>query len=136
MIQNYEGEVVAAKCCTKTHITDPLVAKTVADQSATQFIRQLEIGQVIVEGDSLGVIQSLGGKDSSQVPVGHLIDDAKALLNNCRCQKAMHVHRKANAAADCLAKMALQLIEEHQWRNFTPLCIHEIVMIEKRLIEK
>ena len=31
MIQNYEGEVVAAKCCTKTHITDPLVAKTVAD---------------------------------------------------------------------------------------------------------
>jgi ribonuclease HI len=135
VIKNHEGEVVAAKCCTKPHITDPLVAEIVAAWSAAQFIRHLEIDHVLVEGDSLGVIQSLGGVDRSWAPAGHLVDDAKALLNNCRCWKAMHVRREANAAADCLAKMALQLIEEHQWRNSTPLCIREIVMSEKILIE-
>ena len=65
VIRNHEGEVVAAKCCTKPHIIDPLVAKIVAAWSTAQFIRQLEIDHVIVEGDSLGVIQSLGGEDKS-----------------------------------------------------------------------
>lgn len=35
-----------------------------------------------------------------------------------------------NEVADRVAKLALDLNGEHLWRDFIPLCIQEIVMVE------
>jgi hypothetical protein len=38
-------------------------------------------------------------------------------------------------ATDRLAKMALQLVEEHQWVASAPLCIQDIVMFDRQIFE-
>lgn len=113
VLWNHNGEVVAAMCSIRKYIIDGEL--------------------VILEGDSLGVVQSLQGEESSWASVGQLLDDVKALLGGCLSWQVLHVRREANSAADKLAKFALQLNEEHQWRVSTPLCICDIVMAKKSL---
>lgn len=61
-----------------------------------------------------------------------MLDDVKITLGSCRSWQVLHVRREANSATDQMAKLALQLNEEHQWRVSTR--IRDIVLAEKRLI--
>lgn len=133
VVRNHEGEVIAAKCFTKPFVTDPMTAEAVGAWSAAQFVRQLGMDQIILEGDSLGVVQSLQGEGNSWAMAGQMLDDVKITLGSCRAWQVRHVRREANSAADRLAKHALSLNGEHQWRLSIPICIHEIVLAEKLL---
>jgi hypothetical protein len=46
-------------------ITDPLIAETVAVWTTALFIRMKGFDNVILEGDSMGVVQSLQGEEQS-----------------------------------------------------------------------
>jgi ribonuclease HI len=103
--------------------------------TAACFIKMKDFDKVILEGDSMGVVQSLLGEEQSWAPTGQLIDDTKRILGACSSWKVQHVHREANTAADRLAKMALQLVDGHQWINSTPLCIQDIVLFDRRMFD-
>ena len=132
LIRDHDGVVVAAKCSTQSHVTDPLVAETIAAWTAARFITQKGFGNVIFEGDSLGVANSLQNEEQSWAPAGHLIEDTKNTLAGV-VWRVQHVGREVNAAANRLAKMALLLVEEHHRVFSTPHCIWNIVMAEKLL---
>jgi ribonuclease HI len=135
LVRDHEGMVVAAKCTTQRMINDPLNAETIAAWAAACFIRLKGFDKIILEGDSMGVVQSLTGDAQCWAQAGQLIDDTKRILYDCSSWKVQHVHREANTAADRLAKTALQLVEEHQWIASTPLCIQNIVMFDRQFIE-
>jgi ribonuclease HI len=59
IIRTHEGEVMATKCSTKPYITDPQTAEVVAAWTAANLVWQLELKDVILEGDSLPVVQVL-----------------------------------------------------------------------------
>jgi ribonuclease HI len=113
LICNHEGVVISGKCSTQMFITDPLIVETVAVWTAALFIRIKGFDNVILEGDSMGVVQSLQGEEQSWAQASHLIEDTKRILGACRSWKVQHVRREANTAADRLAKTALQLVKEH-----------------------
>jgi ribonuclease HI len=135
IIRDHEGAVVAAKCSTQSHVSDPLIAETIAVWKATRFIKHKGFGNVILEGDSLGVVNSLQDEEQSWAQAGHLIEDTKNTLSGL-AWRIQHIGREANtAAADKPAKMALLLVEEHQWVFSIPHCIQNIVLAEKQLID-
>ncbi|XP_059450984.1 uncharacterized protein LOC132181765 [Corylus avellana] len=130
VIRNHVGEVVAAQCSTRPYIVDPMTAEAIAVWTVALFIRSLGVENVKLEGDSLRVVRGLQGDEKCWASVGHLLDDTKLTLGSCRSWQVVHVWREANSVTDKLAKTALQLIEEHQWRGSIPLCIRDIVMAE------
>ena len=80
LIRDHDGVVVAAECSTTSHVTDPLTAETIAAWTAAQFVTQKGYGNVIFEGDSLVVVNSLQNEEPSWAPPGHLIEDTKNTL--------------------------------------------------------
>ena len=85
--------------------------------------------KVILEGDSLEVVQALQKEGSCWSIYGQFINDAKTLLHGGHSWEDRHVKRLANTAAHKLARMALVMGEDHMWSEivFIPDCIHEIV---------
>jgi ribonuclease HI len=134
LIRDHEGTVVAAKCSTQSHVSDPLVAETIAVWTAARFIKYKGLDNVVLEGDSLGVVNCLQEEEPSWAPAGHFIEDTKLCLSGL-AWSVQHVGRDANSAADRLAKLALSLVEEHQWVSSIPQCIQNIVMAEKQIID-
>jgi hypothetical protein len=77
IIRHHEGAVVAAKFSTQSHVSDPLIAETIAVWTAVRFIKHkdfgnvllegdsLDFGNVLLEGDSLGVVKSLYDEEQS-----------------------------------------------------------------------
>jgi hypothetical protein len=59
IFRTHEGEVMVTKCSTKPYITDPQTAEAVAAWTAANLVWQLELKDVILEGDSLPVVQVL-----------------------------------------------------------------------------
>lgn len=111
-----EDNVSTSKCASKPYITDPAVAETSVAWLTVEFSQQLGYTNVILEGDSLEVIQALRSEESSwnQYGVcGHLMEDAKNLLHSCQVWRVNHVKREANEIAHRLAKRALGLDEDH-----------------------
>ncbi|XP_059429020.1 uncharacterized protein LOC132162809 [Corylus avellana] len=80
VLRDSVGEVAAAKCLTKQYITDPLFAEMVAAWSAAHLIRQLNIDQIILEGDSLGVVRCLTEEGNAGGLMGPLVEDIKHIL--------------------------------------------------------
>jgi hypothetical protein len=93
VFRNHEGEVVAAKCSTKTHIVDQQISETVVVWTAALFIGQLGLIMLFLRGFSKGVVQSLRGEEISWAPAGHLLDSGRSedhtrkmqILENTAC---------------------------------------------------
>jgi ribonuclease HI len=134
LIRDHEGAVVAAICFTQRHVSDPLIAETIAVWTAARFIKHKGLDNVVFEGDSLGVMNNLLEEEPSWAQAGHFIEDTKHCLSGLTW-RVQHVGREANTAANRLAKLALSLVEEHQWVFSIPQCIQNIVLAEKQIID-
>jgi glutamate 5-kinase len=88
----------------------------------------LEFHNVILEGDSLEVIQALCKEECLWGHYGTLINEAKLLLQNVHQWSAYYVKRTGNVAVHRLAKLALSLNEESLWREDYPLCVRQTVI--------
>jgi hypothetical protein len=80
---------------------------------------------------SLAVLQVLRSEESSGAQFGHLMDEAKILLESCQTWSVQHVKRSGNEVVHQLAKLALDQNLEHLWIDSFTSSIHEIVMAEK-----
>ena len=74
---------------------------------ALSFVFELGFRSVILEGDSLGLIQTLKSKECSLSPTGLLIEDVKVFANNFVTLLYSHIKRNDNRVAHSLAKNAL-----------------------------
>jgi hypothetical protein len=83
--------------------------------------------QVVIEGDSLEIIQALRKDGQCWSSYGHLINGAKTLLSEVSQWEAHHVRRSKNFAAHHMAKMALVIGEECSWDNNYPAFIDDLV---------
>ena len=74
-------------------------------------------------------------EERSGAHFGHLMDEARLLLESCHTWRVQHVQRSGDGVAHQLAKLALAQNTEHMWTDSFPSCIHEIVMAEKQFSE-
>lgn len=62
--RDHLGEVVGALCTTRPFITEPAMTEAIGAWQTAMFGRRLGLSKVIVEGDSLEVVQALRKEDS------------------------------------------------------------------------
>jgi ribonuclease HI len=109
---------------------DPATSEAMAALVAIELCRDLGVFYVILEGDSLKVVNAINEDQSSRRRYGHILDDIKVVLSSLRSWEVMHVKTEANMAAHNLIKEALKSQMDRTWIEDCPLCILDIVNLE------
>lgn len=95
-----------------------------------EFGKDLGFQNIILEGDTLDIVQILQKEYQSWSRYGNLIEDLKTLLNSLMSWHVHHVKREANTTAHCLANVTLEQASEQIWIEEYLTVIHEIVRSE------
>ena len=74
---------------------------------------------MVIEGDSLHVIQAIVGTKSVQTLYGHIIEEIKLLSSLFTCS-FLHVNRKGNMLAHALARRAVLSAVTEVWIEELP----------------
>ncbi|KAK9991443.1 hypothetical protein SO802_026428 [Lithocarpus litseifolius] len=94
--------------------------ETLAAVKAFEFTFDLSLGQVILEGDSETVINSLNDNSPSLAPFGLLIQGINNYANLFQCISFLHVHREENNVAHNLARHACHVTGFSVWMEDVP----------------
>ncbi|XP_022737263.1 uncharacterized protein LOC111290172 [Durio zibethinus] len=105
LIRDYEGKVLGAYCDKLSGVTNPFTAKDYATIRTSKFAKDMEIHDIILEGDSLMVIKQMKNWNWDLSLIGNLI---KAEFNEYSVQ---HIKREGNAAIHKLAKDGFSITE-------------------------
>jgi ribonuclease HI len=131
VIRDSNGEVVATVSSPRNHITAPDIAEAVAALRAVTFCREVGFSKVVLEGDALQVVHALKSSTRNWSSYGHLIEEARSHLKGMHKWRVNHVRRHLNGAAHRLAKEALTITEEMIHVGEVPLCIADIISMER-----
>lgn len=85
IIRNANGEVMAGMSAKGPYVHSNEEAQVMACRKAIEFSMEASFDRLIIEGDSLNVINSLSDSAENRSLLGHIYDDIKCLL------KGMHV---------------------------------------------
>jgi ribonuclease HI len=99
--------VRGALCYVLEVTLDPTSAEAYAAWKMACFISQLRLCTIMVESDSLEIVNALRNVDTCRGRYGFILEDAKQLLNSSRHWEAHHVRRTGNEAVHSLARHAL-----------------------------
>ncbi|XP_062155083.1 uncharacterized protein LOC133863104 [Alnus glutinosa] len=126
-----KGDVVVALSKIVPYIVDPLTAETVVVWHAARLVCEMGFQNVLMEGDSLSVIQELQKQGPNGSGCGQLIIDTKSILSSLDSVSFQHVKRDANKVAHCLAKFALSQMLDKVWVEDCPPIIQPIVLAKQ-----
>jgi ribonuclease HI len=113
-----------------------VVAEALGAVLAAEFGRDLGLQDILLEGDSLLVVKAIKEPWTQWRSYGHLVEDARGVLNTRRSWTIGHVKRETNYAAHTLAKEAVNGVIDQIWMEEIPLCIFDIVTLEQIALSK
>jgi hypothetical protein len=128
IVRNHEGGVIAMMSKTINFIQDPVTVETLATRRAVEFSRMLGVGELILEGDALQIVEALQSEDGGRSLYGIIIEDVLQLMRSFLDCKVSFVHREGNGEAHKLAKLAISLGENKVWREDFPFSVQYDVM--------
>ena len=85
VIRDWEGQVIAALSEKVRHPGSVDLVEALATRQAISFAKELNIHQMVIEGDSLRVIQAINEARPVQTLYGHVVDDIRFLSSSYRC---------------------------------------------------
>ena len=103
IVQDADGAVIAIRCGSRPHITDPANAEAMAVWMLAELSTMLGFTQIIAEDDSLEIMGALQREGVCCNSYGHIVEEAKALLNQVESWLVQHVGREINTVAHHLA---------------------------------
>jgi len=86
------SRVVATKATTVPYIVEPIAAETMAAWRTVEFGREMGVGRVILEGNSLVVVSALLATTSCNRVYGQLINDIKESFSHFSAVEVMHLN--------------------------------------------
>ncbi|XP_059458381.1 uncharacterized protein LOC132187978 [Corylus avellana] len=91
ILRDHDRRVFAAGSFTQMGWLDPTTVEERAIVRATQFCKEMDVSNVIIEGDAHTIIRAVqpGGQNGSRY--GQLVEDAKLILNSLPNRKPNHV---------------------------------------------
>lgn len=107
--------VLVSMCTTVLSIMDPTLVEAVVAWKAVELCCEYGFQRVILEGDTLEIIQALRNAESSWRRYGQLLMDMRTKLNSLQFWMAHHVKSTANKVSHRLAKTALSLSLHKVW---------------------
>lgn len=82
IVRNEEGSVMAALSYRDQCVTEPIHIEALAALRAVIFATDMGFRDICLEGDSQDIIKAINSNSIDFSPVGHLIEETKALLNS------------------------------------------------------
>ena len=129
------NSLVLASYAKKIHQSFKAVEiESMAAATALTFAKDLGFQHIILEGDSLEVIQALWDKTKTLTPTGLLLEDVRSLSQNFDLLLYSHTKRDGNAVAHSLAKYALRIPDFLAWIEDVPTHIQSIVQADLALL--
>lgn len=92
-----------------------MVAEAQAALCAGKFCRDLRLQNIILEGDSLQVVNAARANGSNWCRYSQLVADIQMALSNRRSWQISYIRRVANFAAHGLAKAAVKQNMNSVW---------------------
>ena len=103
VIRDWEGQIIAALSQKVRYLGSVDLIEALAACRAISFAKELNIHQMVIEGNSLRVIQAINGMRPIRTMYGHVIDDIRFLSSSISCS-FLHVKRKGNRLVHTLAR--------------------------------
>jgi hypothetical protein len=82
IIRDHNGAILAALVASKQYIIDPTTVEALVAWKMVELCVSMDCNSVILEGDSMEVVQALRNEEVSWGRYSTLINDAKILLCN------------------------------------------------------
>jgi hypothetical protein len=129
--RDHAGAVLVAVSASRPHVTDPTIAKAIAAWKMVDVCISLGFPKVLLEGDSLEVVNSLQSDGCCWSRYGTTINDTKVLLNSLQEWQICHIKRAANVVAHLLAKHGLTVEEDCISKTNFPIFLLDIVSVDQ-----
>lgn len=105
VLRNEAGQFVMGKNMKIAGEVSVLEAEARGVYEALQWLKQLEIYNVVVESDSQVVVNAVKAREQYQFEVGHILDECSEILMNRSDLSLYYVKKQANRAAHFMARV-------------------------------
>ncbi|KAM7472433.1 hypothetical protein LguiA_010616 [Lonicera macranthoides] len=106
----------------------PLLAEALSIREALSWLKGIYLEKVIIESDSLNIVQRLKSQDEDFSRVGLIINDCKSLVKGFNQCVFSFVRRSANSVAHSLARAANSVSGRVSWMSHPPLFISDVLV--------
>ena len=120
MIRNEQGEVMVAFFAIRPSVSCNEEAETLACRKAVEFAVDTGFSELIIERDSINVMQAVSSSILDLLVVGNVVADIQWLIHGLRRVSINLVKRDCNRAAHVLARYARNLDEDMYWMEDAP----------------
>ncbi|XP_062091061.1 uncharacterized protein LOC133797237 [Humulus lupulus] len=104
LARDHEGGLIEAFFRCRMGDVLPEVAEAMGVREALSWLKQRSWTHVIIEIDSLLVVQAIRSSISMVSYFGNIVDECKSLLKECQNVSVLFIKRSANRAAHALAR--------------------------------
>ena len=130
VVRDSEGEIIAAlsQQIHEPHSVD--AAEALACSRAVAFARELSLFSVIVEGDSMLVVQAVTNKRENLTLFGHVVKEIHGLCSSFTRISFQHVRREGNKLAHALARRAVLSADIVVWVEELPTDLEDVFQMD------
>ena len=107
IVRDKEGLVIASMATRVPQQLQLIEIEALVANKALEFAREMDISDVVLEGDSLLVMTALNSKNPGLAPFGLMIQDSLSLSSDFSKLSYSHTKREGNTVAHNLAKLAV-----------------------------
>ena len=130
VVCDIEGEIIAALCqkIREPHLVD--AAEALACSRAVAFARELSLFSVIVEGDSIMVVQAVTNKRENLTLFGHVFKEIHGSCSSFTRISFQHVRREGNKLAHALAQRVVLSADTVVWVEELPTDLEDVFQMD------
>ncbi|XP_075636928.1 uncharacterized protein LOC142609204 [Castanea sativa] len=128
VIKNEKGQIMGALCRRLEILLGALEVEAKAVEEGVQFARDLCLNQIVVESDSLGVVNSLHNPGMTQSSICKVVEGTRLGLRWFKAWEVAHTRRGCNTAAHILVRNAKFVHDSVIWVEDTPPMIVDQVI--------
>jgi hypothetical protein len=101
-------------------VTDPLIAEVLALRDVVNFARLGGFSHVVMEMDSLEVVNLWSSRQDDRSIVAPILDEVGELVSDLVSFSIQHVRRSANNSTHTCARLACSLEQTGSWLDESP----------------
>ena len=111
---------MGAMSARRAWVNDSLEVEALAWRRALQFAVDIGFFDLIVEGDSVQVMNAIRSRKADLSQLGHIFEDIQVLISGQNWVEVEWVNRKANSVAQSLARYAKDILDDVIWLEDSP----------------
>ena len=111
---------MGAMSARRAWVNDSLEVEALAWRRALQFAVDIGFSDLIIEEDSVQVMNAIKSRKADLSQLGHIFEDIQVLISRLNWAKVEWVNRKANSVAHNLACYAKNISDDVIWLEDSP----------------